>query len=119
MPALSRRALFWTPRAVCIAFAIFLSLFALDVFDERLSLWETVVALAIHLIPTFTVLAILMLAWRWAWIGALGFVAAGGFYAKIAWGHPSWIATISGPLFLIAGLFLASWLTRPTLCKAS
>ncbi len=29
----SRRLLFWSPRAICIAFAIFLSMFALDVFQ--------------------------------------------------------------------------------------
>jgi hypothetical protein len=34
-----RRLLFWSPRVLCVAFAIFLSLFALDVFSEGLGVW--------------------------------------------------------------------------------
>jgi lysylphosphatidylglycerol synthetase-like protein (DUF2156 family) len=112
MTAYSRKALFWTPRALCIAFAVFLSLFALDVFNEGLSVWKTLGALIIHLIPALIVLALLALAWRWEWIGAVGFMAAGGWYARTAWRHPSWVLTISGPLFLIAVLFLVNWLRR-------
>jgi lysylphosphatidylglycerol synthetase-like protein (DUF2156 family) len=115
MTAYLRKALFWTPRALCIAFAIFLSLFALDVFNEGYGIWKTLAALMIHLLPTFIVLAVLALAWRWEWIGAVVFVAAGALYAKGAWRHPSWILTISGPLFVIAALFLVNWLKRAEL----
>jgi lysylphosphatidylglycerol synthetase-like protein (DUF2156 family) len=108
----SRRILFWTPRALCFAFAIFLSLFALDVFNEGYGFWKTLVALMIHLVPAFIVLAVLALAWRWEWVGAAGFAAAGALYAKTAWRHPSWILTISVPLFVIAALFLVNWLKR-------
>jgi hypothetical protein len=30
-----KRLLFWAPRILCILFAAFVSLFALDVFDQR------------------------------------------------------------------------------------
>jgi hypothetical protein len=34
-----RRMLFWTPRLLSILFAIFISLFALDVFGEGYGFW--------------------------------------------------------------------------------
>ena len=109
-----RQFLFWSPRVLTILFALFLSLFALDVFEEGYGLWETVLALFMHLIPTWIVLIVLALSWRWEWIGAVLFVALALIYAYFAVGrgHPEWIAIISGPLLLIAGLFLVNWLYR-------
>ena len=46
-----KRVLFWTPRVLCILFAMFLSLFALDVFSEGYGLWQTIGALLIPLGP--------------------------------------------------------------------
>ena len=112
MTAYSRRVLFWTPRGLSIAFAIFLSLFALDVFSEGYGFWKTLVALTIHLIPAAIVLAALAVAWRGELVGAVLFVGAGLLYAKSAWRHPSSIVGISGPLFVIAALFLVNWLKR-------
>ena len=59
--------LFWTPRVLCLLFAVFLSLFALDVFNEGYGFWKTILALLMHLIPTWIVLAILAISWRWEW----------------------------------------------------
>ena len=121
MTQLSKRALFWTPRALSILFIAFLSLFALDVFGEHLGLWRTVLALTMHLIPSFVLIAVLVLAWRWEWIGAALYGGAGLLY--VAWvvsmSRPVppairlvWILMIAGPAFAIAGLFLANWLKR-------
>jgi len=121
MTQLSRRALFWTPRALSILFIAFLSLFALDVFDEHLGLWRTVLALTMHLIPSFVLIAALVLAWRWEWIGAALYAAAGLLYVGwvVSMSRPVpaairliWVLTIAGPAFVIAGLFLANWLKR-------
>ena len=71
MTSLSKRLLFWTPRALAIVFIAFLSLFALDVFGEGYGFWQTLLALVIHLIPTWILIALLILAWRWEWIGAV------------------------------------------------
>ncbi|MBZ5593323.1 MAG: hypothetical protein LAP39_13865 [Acidobacteriia bacterium] len=115
MSAFSRRLLFWAPRALGIAFALLISMFALDVFGEGYGFWNTLLALAMHLIPTAIVVAVLLLAWRWEWIGALLFAAVGMFYVVTTWRHPDWILMISGPLFLIAVLFLIGWLKRAEL----
>ncbi len=121
MTQLSRRALFWTPRALSIVFIAFLSLFALDVFDEHLGLWRTVLALTMHLIPSLVLIAALVLAWRGEWIGAAIYAGAGLLYVwwVVSMSRPVppamrliWILTIAGPAFVIAGLFLANWLKR-------
>ena len=107
-----RRLLFWSPRVLCIAFALFLSLFALDVFNEGLGLWKTILALSIHLIPTAFVVLVLALSWRWGWVGGILYIAAGILYLIEAQHHPDWVVVISGPLFLVGALFLLNWLKR-------
>ena len=57
----------------------------------------------------------LVLAWRWEWIGAVLFTAVGVLYMVSAWHHPLWVLTISGPLFGIAALLLANWVKRAEL----
>jgi hypothetical protein len=127
MTQLSKRALFWTPRALSILFIAFLSLFALDVFDGHLGFWQTALALTMHLIPSFVLIAALVLAWRWEWIGAALYGAAGLLYVwwVVSMSRPVppamrliWILTIAGPAFAIAGLFLANWLKRSDLRAA-
>ena len=96
----ARRLLFWTPRVLCILFALFISLFALDVFGEGYGFWETLWALLVHLVPTF--------AWRWEWVGGILLIALGLFYIILAGSRVDWGATllIAGPLFLVGVLFL-------------
>jgi len=114
-----KRVLFWTPRVLCILFAIFLSVFALDVFSEGYGLWKTIGALLLHLIPTFIVVIVLVIAWRWEWVGAILFSALALFYLATTWGRYHWSAyvSISGPLFLIGILFLLNWRYRAEVRK--
>jgi hypothetical protein len=112
-----KRVVFWLPRILCVLFALFISLFALDVFGEGYGFWETIVAFLIHLVPTALVLITLAIAWRWEWIGAILFVALGVWYIIMAWGkfELTTYLLISGPLFLIGALFLVNWLYRAEL----
>ena len=75
-----KKLLFWTPRIICIVFALFTSVFAFDVFSEGRGFWETILALVMHLVPTAVILLVLAISWRWEWIGGLLFIALGGFY---------------------------------------
>jgi len=101
------RLVFWAPRILCVLFAAFVSLFALDIFGEGYSFWETIVALAMHLIPTAVILVALAIAWRWEWVGGLVFIALGALYILIfPQGHWGAYLVISGPLFLVGILFL-------------
>ena len=115
-----KRTLFWAPRILCILFAVFVSLFALDVFGEGYGFWETILALLIHLIPTAIILIVLAIAWRWEWLGGILFIGFGVFYILDSPEfHWSVYLVISGPLFLVGVLFLVNWLYRGELRASS
>ena len=61
----TKRVLFWAPKILCILFAVFASLFALDVFDLGMGFGKTMFALLMHLIPVFGIVIVLIIAWRW------------------------------------------------------
>jgi hypothetical protein len=120
----SKQLLFWAPRVLSILYIAFLSLFALDVFAEGRGFWQTAQALFMHLIPCFVLIAALILAWRWEWIGAAVYAAAGSLYMfwVVSMVRPVpagirvvWALTIAGPAFLIAALFLANWIKHSEL----
>lgn len=103
--------LYWAPRVLAILFIAFLSIFALDVFGEGYGFLELSIALFMHLIPVFGLVAVLLIAWRWEKIGgiifiilALGFTV---FFNTYQQGLLVFLA-ISGPPFLIGALFWIS-----------
>lgn len=105
--------LYWAPRALCIVFALFLGLFALDVFQEGRGFWETMLALLMHLIPTFLLLLLLVLSWRREWIAGILFPLLGVLYVVWSWNKPfgvvSTLLLMAGPLVLTGALFLLNW----------
>lgn len=110
------RLLYWTPRILAIAYTGFICIFALDVFSENHGSWPAVLAFTIHLIPAMVVVAMLLVAWRWEWIGAALFSFAAAAYAwMVLPRHLDWAAGIAGPLLVIGALFLVNWLQRSKL----
>lgn len=104
------RRLLWFPRVLGILVAAFLSLFALDAFEHGEGIGQNLVAFAIHLIPSFVLVAVVLLAWRRPWVGACLFGAAAlGYALMVGRTHLNWIAFISGPLLLTAVLYFLSW----------
>ena len=99
---------------LCLLFAAFISLFALDVFDGSHGVWQTILALIMHLIPTAILLGLLAVCWRWEWIGAVAFPGLGFLYVVMFWGRFHWpaYALIAGPLMLLGILFWAAWRVR-------
>ena len=55
--------------------ACFISIFAFDVFEENNTVWETTVALLIHLLPTFVAVVIIIVAWKKEQLGGWLFLA--------------------------------------------
>ncbi len=100
------KILYWLPRGLGILFALFISLFALDVFNEGMS-WRAWGGFFIHLIPVYILILVLLLAWRWEWVGVV-------FYPLLAFAYLismphfpfSVYVLIVGPLFLLSLLFL-------------
>lgn len=105
----TNRTLFWLPRALSILFAAFISLFALDVFGEGYGAGAAMLALLIHLIPTYLIVIALVVAWRREWLGGALFLGLAVLYLIMSGGE-SWI--ITAPLLLIGALFVGSWIYR-------
>ena len=116
-PAL--QTLYWAPRALCIVFVLFISIFALDVFGETRGFWQTLAALGMHLIPTFILLLILWGSWRREWIGGVIFPALGILYIVTSWNKPfahlSTFLLIAGPPVVTGALFWLNWCYRRAL----
>lgn len=101
------KILYWIPRILGLLFAFFIGLFALDVLNENYSFGKTIVAFLVHLIPTYIVLLFTIIAWRKEGIGSMLFTIIGLAYVINFKDQPFLTyAIISGPLFLIAILFL-------------
>jgi hypothetical protein len=67
----STKVLYWTPRILCILAILFISLFALDSFSSERSFWQNAAAFLMHLIPSFTLVAVLIVAWKWEKVGGI------------------------------------------------
>lgn len=117
MTPIIKNLLYWSPRILCILFALFLSLFALDVFDGGNDFWTTLIALAAHLAPSAAIIALLIIAWHREWIGGTIFFLLAVLYIVSTWGRfPLAVyLMISGPMFVISILFFINWKYRSTL----
>jgi hypothetical protein len=91
--------IYWLPRVIAVLFIVFISLFALDVFDQ--SSWF--LALLIHLIPSFVLVLLTLVAWRNERLGGYLFL---GTSVLAAFFFHSLLMT--APTFFIGLLFLIS-----------
>jgi hypothetical protein len=109
----------WIPRALCILAILFVSMFALDSFAPGLTVWEQIGAFLMHLIPSFILIAILAVAWRWEKIGGIILMVVGlGFSPSVfllnyhrtgsVWIALGIVAVINLPFVIVGGLFILS-----------
>lgn len=115
------KLLYWSPRLFCIVFAAFTVIFALDVFGGDKGVWQTIVAFIMHLIPTFLIIALLIISWRWEWLGGIVFILLALLYIISSKGRAPLMAyiLICGCLLLISILFFLNWLYRNKLRPGS
>ncbi len=73
----STKILKWTPRILCILAILFISLFSLDSFSSELTFWQNTTAFLMHNIPSFVLLAVLIVAWKWENIGGIILIIVG------------------------------------------
>ena len=116
------RFVYWTPRILSIIFILFLAIFSLDVFDMKLSFWETASGLFMHNIPVFVLSIILLISWKHEIVGGITFILAGILYVVIMsmnilrnsfeWYMLSYSLIIAGPAFFIGILFITNWLRK-------
>jgi hypothetical protein len=113
--SLKHDLVYWLPRALCVAFAAFLGVFALDVFMmEGMTPLQTAGALALHLLPSLALLGVLAVTWSHEWIGAALFPALAIGHLVMAWGRlrPAAHLAVELPMLVIGALFLANWRMR-------
>jgi len=92
--------IYWLPRILAILFIAFISMFALDVFSEP----QWLLALLIHLIPSYILIIVTAVAWKYERAGGLLFLVA-GFLLMVFTHFESLILSI--PAFVIGALFLS------------
>jgi hypothetical protein len=73
----SGKVFYWLPRILCILAILFVSMFALDSFSPELTIWQQIGGFLIHLIPSYILLALLLVAWKWEYIGGIIYTIVG------------------------------------------
>lgn len=74
MSANSREIVRWSPRIFAILYAVFVSLFALEAWGTGAGFWEELAAFIVHLMPTYFIVAALLIAWQRPWVGGILFI---------------------------------------------
>lgn len=115
--------LHWTPRILCILSILFISIFAFDAFEPGLTIWQQLAAFAMHLLPSFILFMMLVVAWRWELVGGIVFMMLGLGLSPFIYTHNyamnhsvsmsiGIIMMITFPFFLVGVLFVASYLVK-------
>jgi hypothetical protein len=113
----------WSPRILCIGAILFVSMFALDSFGPGIPFGQQLMHFFIHLIPTYVLLLLLVIAWRWQLVGGILFTTVGIVISPFVYSlnfhrtHSVWVSfiiilMITVP-FIVAGiLFILSHYTK-------
>ena len=96
-----KKLFYWLPRVLAVLFILFISISALDVFGQP----KWFLALFIHLIPSFILIILTVVAWRHEWAGGLLFVLAGLLLIITSFFES---AIVSAPVIITGLLFLFS-----------
>jgi cytochrome b561 len=115
----STRLIHWLPRIICIIAILFISLFALDAFNPELTTWQQISAFLMHLIPSFILIVLLVIAWKRELIGGIIFTLIGlglsplVFTHNFKMNHSIWmslgiITIITIPFTIVGILFILS-----------
>jgi len=108
------KIIYWLPRILSIGFVLFLSVFSLDVFSEY-SGWAAVLPFLMHLLPSFILLGMIIIAWKHERLGGFIFIAIGLlllFFSRFESMIISIPAIILGLLFLSRS-YLLKFKNRP------
>ncbi|MDP3352684.1 MAG: hypothetical protein Q8S44_02970 [Flavobacteriaceae bacterium] len=119
----SIKIIHWLPRIMGIIAILFISLFALDPFDSELTIWQQITGFLMHMIPSFVLLTLLVVAWKWEYIGGIIFTIIGlglspfVFIKNYEMNNSIWtslivILTITIPFVLVGILFIVSHLIK-------
>jgi hypothetical protein len=118
----SDKWLYWAPRILSILLIFFLAIFSLDVFDEALGFWGTILGLLIHNLPSIILLIVLIISWKREIIAGIIFILAGIAFTistlfrqmknGFEWSLLAVIILITGTAIFIGILFIIGWIRR-------
>jgi ABC-type multidrug transport system fused ATPase/permease subunit len=111
--------LHWLPRILCILSILFVSIFALDAFNPENTIGEQIGDFLMHMIPSFVLTIILVLAWKWEKLGGILFTIIGVglspfvFFHNYRMNESIWLSlsiilVVTIPFAVIGVLFLMS-----------
>lgn len=91
-----------------IVYILFISMFAFDIFGEAWPWWQILVGLLIHLIPSFVLIGILILANKKPLWGGIFFIIMSICFTIFFNTYRMWqsLVFLSLPLLIIGGLFV-------------
>ena len=109
----------WSPRILGIGAILFVSMFSLDAFEPGLPLSRQLLNFTIHLIPSYVLLALLVIGWKKPFVGGILFAIAGVVLSPLVYmlnynrTHSIWISLtiilmITVPFIVVGILFLIS-----------
>jgi hypothetical protein len=115
--------LHWLPRAICMLSIIFVSLFAFDAFSPEYALWQQVARFIVHLSPSFILLGLLVIAWKWELLGGALLTLVGLGLSPLIYQHNytlnqsiaasiGIVMMITLPLVVAGVLFMASYFKK-------
>ena len=113
----------WLPRIICILAILFIGLFALDAFQPNLSIWQQIGEFLMHLVPSFILTALLIIAWKRELTGGILFTIIGLGFSPVVFIHNynmnhsvfislGIIAAITLPFIVVGILFISSHLIK-------
>jgi hypothetical protein len=116
----SVKLIHWIPRILCIMAILFIMMFSADCFDGQWKAKELMICLVMHNIPAFILTLILVIAWKWEFIGGIIFVLLGVGFSPFIYTHnyamnqSVWISIsilllTTFPFVLVGILFLVSY----------
>jgi hypothetical protein len=73
----SVRIIYWLPRIISIVAILFISIFSLDAFSPDLTIWQQIGGFLVHLIPCYILTGMLIIAWKWEYVGGIIYIIAG------------------------------------------
>lgn len=108
MSTTARNLLHWTPRVLGALYAVFISIFAFDVWGTGESFWYEMAGFLIHLIPTYLIVAALLIAWKNPRLGGILFIfLATAFGLVFGWREPETLLLLALPPTVVGLLFIA------------
>ena len=115
-----QKILRWTPRVLCIIAILFVSMFSFDAISPERTFWQNIGSLIMHLLPSFIMIAFLVVAWYWELTGgiliALVGLVATPFIYNLNLQRTGSVGTTLGvvlmitvPFIIIGALFIISY----------